>query len=280
MKSAAVLGLLLVTACTFGDNGIPLTREDPDAMDEPVDGRSDVVDTPPGQPDGALGPDGHGPADASVDASAPPDAAPPSCTVVPQSGCAGSAPACDITAAADGTLACRAVTAQGGATSHCPALTDCKVGFTCMGDGKGDPDYCAKFCDVDADCSPSTGSRCMNPLQGPTGHPLGVSTCSIACNPSKQTGCPSGMGCLAFDDPAGDFSDCFYMGKTPDGDTCISDADCMPGSSCVNDATGTGACTHFCVVGNDATCPAGLQLCQAFSTPLVIAGVQYGGCGP
>ncbi len=254
MKWSVLVACL--AACSFGDNTIRQHGEVPDAAIH-------QADAPDSQDDAMVAP--------------PPDApSPPACSVLPQSGCAAPTPACDLTAADDGTLACREVTHQGVSNSHCPADTDCKTGYTCVhGDTAAEVPWCARFCGHDSDCL-GVGSRCVDPLVDNAGNDLGIDVCSNACNPYSQSGCPSGMGCLGSTDPGGNFSDCEYMSNTPDGQACTHSTDCRTGSTCVNDG-GTSQCESYCLVGDDTTCLSGLA-CDGFVTPLMIGTVEYGAC--
>src|SRR5688500_16666119 len=119
------------------------------------------------------------------------------CSMLPQSGCGGAMPACDLTPAEDGTTACRPVTAQGTSDSLCSNLNACSAGYSCVGE-VGVDSSCMKFCADDAGCS-GTGSRCAYSLVNDNGDPLNVKVCSNACDVYLQTGCPSGMGCMGFD---------------------------------------------------------------------------------
>ena len=88
------------------------------------------------------------------------------CVLVPQSGCTGATPACDLTIPYDGTTECRAVTKQGASASHCPLDTDCKTGFTCLSDV--DPTnlpWCARLqCELRPATDVGLGSFCANQL--------------------------------------------------------------------------------------------------------------------
>jgi len=194
---------------------------------------------------------------------------------VPQSGCSGTTPACDLTAADDGSTGCRAVTAQGTSNSHCTVDTACKAGYTCVHDDDvAETPWCMRFCLHDSDCN-GTGSRCVVGLSDDSGNSLNVTVCSNACDVYAQTGCPSGMGCQGHDATGGDFTDCAYMDGKADGATCATSLECLEGSACVDDGSGA-VCAPYCVVGNDNTCAVGD--CLGFVSPLVIGTVEYGAC--
>jgi hypothetical protein len=239
----------LIAACGFGDN--QSLRLQPDSG---VDGT---------QRDGSV----TQPTDA-----APTDTPVASCTLVPQTGCSSSMPACDLHD--DGTTFCRAVTSQGTSNNHCAADTECKEGYSCIDDGANHPAWCARFCAQDSHCT-GTGSRCVNELSNGT-TPLGVSVCSNACDPYGQTGCPTGMGCVPFDASAGDFTDCLYMGTKTVGQACATSAECDEGSMCVT-SNGVKTCRAICVVGNSSTCATNHQ-CVGFVNAITIGTVTYGAC--
>jgi cysteine-rich repeat protein len=199
------------------------------------------------------------------------------CALLPQGGCSGATPACDLTAADDGTTGCRAVTAQGTSNDHCTVDTACKDGYTCVHDGNGDTPWCSRFCAHDSDCL-GTGSRCVDDLTDDMGNSLHVETCSNACDPYGQSGCPSGMGCLGFDSTGGDYTDCEYMGNAPDGSQCANSIECLPGSACSASADDPNpSCEPTCIVGNDDTCDTDEE-CVGFTSPIMIGTVEYGAC--
>jgi hypothetical protein len=247
----SVVALAAVAACGFGDNTGHLQSQ--------VDGGAD----------GSVAGGDAATSDATVAADAAIDT---DCTLLPQSGCAGGA-ACDLTAADDGTIACRAVTASGTSDSRCEALTACSAGYSCVGE-LGVDSSCMRFCADDTGCS-GTGSRCAFGLTDGSGMSIGVKVCSNACDPYLQTGCPAQMGCLAFDMTGGDITDCRVMGTKTDGQTCTKSTDCMAGSLCVND--GTARCRAYCKLGQSGSCPSS-QTCSAFSTTLSIGSTSYGFC--
>ena len=195
------------------------------------------------------------------------------CTLVPQGGCSGSTPACDIHD--DGATYCRGVTSQGTSNNHCTAETECKQGYSCIDDGAGHPSWCARFCESDNNCT-GTGSRCIHDLQNANGNPIGAHVCSNACDPYALTGCPTGMSCQGFNDAGGDFSDCVYIGSKTVGTSCTLSSECAAGLLCVNQSN-VSTCRKLCVMGNSSTCPSS-QTCTGFTDPLTIGTVTYGAC--
>jgi hypothetical protein len=253
------LPLLLVAACNFGHNRI---------LEHEIDAPAVPIDAAELQPDAAE----------HVDANEHLDAAPPAgCELVPQGGCTGSAPACDLTSADDGTVDCRAVTKAGIGDDHCPTDTACAVGYTCThgSDDAAQEPWCARFCDLDTDCS-GIGSRCVIGLVGSAGEALDIDVCSEACDLVGQTGCPSEMACYGFEDGSGDYTDCDYPGTTALGGDCSIDQDCVAGAVCVEHGTKT-TCEPVCVVGDDTSC-ASDETCEGFTVPLNIGSDEYGAC--
>jgi hypothetical protein len=257
--------LILIAACNFGHNRL-LDHDSPDAG----------VEIPVDAPD-HTGSDGHGSGSGSDGGSGTGAA----CTLLPQAGCTGATPACDLTAADDGTVDCREVTADGSADDHCPVDTACAAGYTCTHDSvAADVPWCAAFCAQDSDCTDGPGSRCVIALDGSNDQPLNIDVCSNSCNPSAQTGCPSDMACYGFLDAGGNYSDCAYPGTIAVGATCAHSEDCVLGAACVeqdSQNSTTTTCEYYCVVGDDSTCPDD-DTCAGFTTPLTIGATEYGAC--
>lgn len=198
------------------------------------------------------------------------------CSLVPQGGCSGGTPACDVDD--DGDTECRAVTSMGTSNNHCAVDTACKAGYTCIDDGTGiagHQAWCSRFCIADGDCT-GTGSRCVLGLTNSGGMPLNVNVCSNACDPYAQTGCPTGMGCIGRTATAGDYTDCRYMGTKLDGQTCTASTECLPGSACVG-SNNVYTCHAYCIVGNNNTCDVG-ETCVGLVGQLTIGATEYGVC--
>jgi cysteine-rich repeat protein len=193
--------------------------------------------------------------------------------VSPQSGCEGTQ-ACDIVTD-DGETGCRDVTGSGTSNSHCATDTACSAGYTCVGDlAIPDDTECMRFCNTDANCN-GDGSRCLIELADGDGNPIpDVTLCTNHCEPLTQNGCPSGQGCIIFDDGPDDFTDCEVMGNRLDGQSCTETEQCMEGSICVGTIVGA-ECASMCEVGD--SCPTG-GVCGPFSTPVIISGIEIGVC--
>jgi len=252
----------LATGCGFGDNQLASR-----VATETDGGVADACSS--------CGPGGDAANPPTPDAMVvPPDAAPPeACTLVPQSGCSGSTPACDMND--DGFTQCRAVTALGTSASHCNTDTACKAGYTCAQNtgNLNKPGWCTRFCEDDGDCL-GEGSRCVVSFEGTNGI-LPAQGCTNACDPEAQTGCPSGMGCIAFESPEGDYTDCAYMTGYADGHTCSRSTDCQEGSMCAPDYWNTKRCMQTCVVGSNECYP---DYCASLPGHLDIGGEEYGVC--
>jgi hypothetical protein len=247
MRVSLWLGAAFLVGCGFGDNSVHRSE---------ADAGPDSAATIDGAIDGAI--------DTPVQTA---------CTLLPQAGCSGGTPACDLTAAEDGKTECRAVTSAGTSDSRCAVATACSAGYSCVGE-LGVDSTCMKFCADDTGCS-GLGSRCAYALESDGGDPLGIKVCSNACDVYLQTGCPSGMGCNVYDSANGDFTDCGVMGTKSVGSTCSASTECSPGALCVND--GTSRCRYYCKLGVSGSCPTS-QTCSAFSAALTIGSTSYGFC--
>ena len=132
------------------------------------------------------------------------------------------------------------------ATSRLPARStiaaaarqECAAGYTCA--GSAPLLWCNRLCQGDANCL-ETGSRCVNQVHG-------ANTCSNGCNPQSLAGCPSGLGCYAFENPTADYTDCRPPGAMPQDYFCFADTDCRAGHICRE-----GVCKKVCLGNNDCS---------------------------
>ena len=154
-----------------------------------------------------------------------------SCELVPQA--AAPDDACDIRE--DGTHRCRDVRTPGGVDDTCAEPVDCAISHTCLDDGA--ISYCVKFCSTTADCG--ANAKCAFALTNDAGMSVNAKICSNSCGILGQSGCPTGTGCIGYQNIDGDFSDCQTMGTTPDGNPCTSTDQCLAGAVCVNDGSST-----------------------------------------
>ncbi|MBL8624601.1 MAG: hypothetical protein JNK64_25050 [Myxococcales bacterium] len=238
------------TGCAFGDDPPHLGLDDVDAA----------------SPDAAVAPDARPPVDAG------PDAPPVACTLVPQSGCAGGR-ACDVRA--DGTTACREITAAGVEDDACASAPQCAAGYSCVGTASGDS--CLALCFGDGGCAPASGSRCVIQVLDGTGAAIpGARYCSQACAPRSGAGCPATWNCGVFDDAGGDYTRCLPAGSGTRGAACTDQLDCAIGHDCVSHGATT--CERSCRVGVAADCTGGTTCYGFTNTPLVVASVEWGVC--
>lgn len=248
------LVLVTLAACGFGDDRTTAGLDDGGDLD----GDARVVDARPGL-DGGPGP----------------DAAVVACTLVPQGGCPAGR-ACDLLGAS-GDTTCREVTTAGTADDRCASATQCAIGWSCLetqGDGS-----CLALCASDGHCAPTAGSRCLIQLRDSGGQPIpGARYCTQACTPQTAAGCPAGWNCVVSDDGGGDVTSCQPSGVGGQGDACGEIADCAAGYTCVVRGS-TLSCQRHCRVGVSGSCAsfAGTA-CAGFSSPHVIAGVEWGVC--
>lgn len=232
-------------------------------------------------------------ADASdpVDAPLAPDAsngcAAQPCDILAQCGCAGAA--CDIDGSDGMGAACRAITTAGHETSTCTSPGRCDAGFVCLtADNIG---TCRKYCDADADCGTPRG-KCVVDINDGTGNPLtGIpTTCSSNCDPTNVAagGCPPTMNCGVFTTThlgvAQNIAQCAPATATgTQGVSCgpagaPDDKLCAPDFMCTTvTAGGANNCRRVCNKTLNTGCT-GLLTCIGFTTPLTLAGTEYGVC--
>jgi hypothetical protein len=188
------------------------------------------------------------------------------CTLVPQAHCP-SGDACDLGTSVGETV-CRDVETSGTEDARCIDDVDCAAGFTCSTLAAGIR-ICERFCNTDANCR-GDGARCVLDLDNDVGPP-NLKVCSNACDPIDDEGCPSGLGCYAFDGGNADFSSCEVAGVGLPFERCTETTDCGPGSICDN-----GTCFELCDL-DFASC-GGSFTCRTTAQPIVIGEVSYGIC--
>jgi hypothetical protein len=152
-----------------------------------------------------------------------------------------------------------------GPGAACASNSDCMPGTQCFDYGCATPTkVCLKFCDNDVGCSAPTivgvPATCSDPVvctEGVTSY----KTCGFQCDPrgAGTTGCPSGLTCFLFKNPAGgeDSPACACPSSTRvggDGATCVSSNNCAPGFLC--DQMGGGQfCRKICKMSTPTDCP-------------------------
>jgi hypothetical protein len=109
-----------------------------------------------------------------------------------------------------------------------------------------------------------------------------VTLCTNNCDPTNNTGCPSGMTCRIGQEQGGQmrwFGICQASGTLGKGSPCTSGINCAPRFDCFN-IGGSSQCAEYC----DATsmnCP-GTELCGQLvdqsQNPIVFNGKSIGAC--
>jgi hypothetical protein len=194
----------------------------------------------------------------------------------PQCGCA-SGKECGISNFA---VACVKAGTKGWGTA-CSNQFDCGPGFICLGGGT--TDLCVKFCDTDADCTQMGGICAVQLSDGTaTGSIPGVQLCSNACDPTKNTGCPTGMTCRIGQEQSGQmrwFGICSASGTAGEAQSCTRGTDCKARFDCFL-TNGADECFEYCDADLN-NCPAG-QTCSALvdanMAPIVLNNKSIGAC--
>lgn len=145
---------------------------------------------------------------------------------------------------------------------------DCGEGLQC---DLGPTDYCRAFCYSNADCVAfGPGSKCIwKFMTGGTAY-----ACTLDCNLLDGSGCPDATRCAPFldsADPSNVGTDCAIGGSQIESQPCANSDQCASGLLCAGSS-----CHRYCDLGAPV-CP-GVQSCQPFTNPAVIAGVSYGYC--
>lgn len=148
----------------------------------------------------------------------------------------------------------------------CNDNTDCAPGTQCFDfNCPSTTRVCLKFCAGDDVCAASSNSAGTSTCRDPVLCPAMTTykTCGIPCDPrgTATSGCPSGLNCFLFADPAGgaDSPSCSCPAATrvgTDGVTCSASSDCAPGFIC-DQMTGGQFCRRLCKMGSAGDCPGG-----------------------
>jgi hypothetical protein len=185
------------------------------------------------------------------------------------------------------TLICRKATTAGteGAACNASDPTSCAAGCSC-GESAGSSDpVCYKFCDDDTSCKSPGGWCHAGPLQTGASEGFTAKTCTLDCDPMKQTGCGTGQSCNLGITPSRTriYTDCLAAGAGGYQAPCSVAEDCMAGFSCLHVAVNGGStrqmCLLLCTVSPASMCPSG-QTCQAIPPPNTLGSgtTQYGWC--
>ncbi len=230
--------------------------------------------------------DGPATTDATTDSEVlPPDSnncvAQP-CDILTACGCpAGET--CDIDFSDVMGTACRPITSPAAAEGDaCGAAKSCDAGGVCL----GTPGLCRTYCDANTDCGSPRG-QCLITITDGTNPIAGIpKVCTSNCDPTNVAlgGCPAAQKCSLFVLDVGGVNtnlvdcDTIVTAGAP-GASCTTngagdDSKCAKDVLCVTQGT-TNTCRKACVVGGNQ-CGAGT--CQAFGTPFVVGGINYGFC--
>ena len=199
-----------------------------------------------------------------------------SCTLGTEVGCA---PGDKCTFVDLATLEIGCVEAgSGGPATLCADERDCAVGHVC------DPatQVCEEICNEPGAVSTCYPGWCLD-LSYP-GHGL----CTVGCEPIGTNGCPDGLTCGWWTLHDGDQAT-FHCavpadgGNLAEGDPCVIypftlvTNTCAPGLACVG-VEPEGSCLRWCApTGQQSQCAPG-QICQAFPSPIIQNGTEYGAC--
>ena len=200
--------------------------------------------------------------------------------VAPQCGCP-SGQGCYVDGSATRLCATAGTASEG---QSCTGTSGCRAGNLCINISSGPAsNICSRFCNADFECA--SGALCLITLGDGSGGTLpGVTLCTHACDPVRQTGCPAGAGCDIFQESAGamrTFADCAApVGTRVQGQSCAAASDCAGGYACI-DPDGPGGtpqqCMHWCLVASGFGCGGGTT-CTGFSTAVRVGGIEYGVC--
>jgi len=131
-------------------------------------------------------------------------------------------------------------------------LDDCAPGLLCQREAcAAGVARCYRFCRANTDCAPVA---CVLSLSTSTGTSPSFRLCDnpeADCNPVKQTGCPTGLACLA---KSSNSFFCACPSATPkaEGAPCNLVSECAPGFLC-QALNGPPTCQRLCRDAND--CP-------------------------
>jgi hypothetical protein len=108
-------------------------------------------------------------------------------------------------------------------------------------------------------------------------------TCTLNCDPMKQTGCGAGQKCSLMLSPsrARLYTTCIATGGGGYQAPCARSEDCKAGFSCENVSLNGGApqamCLELCSISPASACPQG-QTCRPVAAPNTLGTTQYGWC--
>jgi hypothetical protein len=167
----------------------------------------------------------------------------------------------------------------------CGAGAECAPGLLCVLTDPTPPTVstCAKFCEVDGDCTAPGGLCILGLNDGSGGLIPDVLLCTEDCSPVTNVGCPiAGTACQLGKEQDGLgrlFTRCGPAGAGTQNAACATTDDCAAGYGCITPQGSNAVCLRWCNVAQPS-CP-GITTC----VPLTIDGanvqigaVQYGAC--
>lgn len=206
------------------------------------------------------------------------------CDILTACGCPGGE-TCDVDFGDLMGTACRPISASPAAEGgSCGAAKSCDAGAVCL----GAPGLCRTYCDATSDCGSPRGQCLITITDGTNPLPGIPKVCTSNCDPTNVAlgGCPAAQKCSLFVlDVNGvdtNIVDCDTAGAGAPGATCTTngvadDSKCAKDVLCVTQGT-VNTCRRSCVVGGANVC--GATTCQAFTTPFLVGGINYGFCPP
>jgi hypothetical protein len=184
-------------------------------------------------------------------------------------------------------LVCRSTKTTGTEGVACNASdpTTCAAGYSCGESQATNDSVCYKFCNDDTNCTAPGGWCHPGPIQTGASEGFTAKTCTLNCDPMKQTGCGTGESCnLGIStDRTRLYTDCLAAGPGGYQAPCAVAQDCQAGFSClhvsVNGGTTVQMCLQLCTVSPASQCPTG-EMCQAIPAPNTLGSgtTQYGWC--
>jgi hypothetical protein len=156
--------------------------------------------------------------------------------------------------------------------------TECVPGAMCLGPA-ANALSCLEFCDDDGDCTGPGGICYFTIDDGNGGSVPDAKLCTPNCDPTTNSGCPTGLGCQAVRDMTipDPFTFCAQAGVGGDTAPCAGGfKDCSPTFGCFTQ-NGNNLCLKWCKVAGGTVCPSGTT-CQQLIDPLIVGTTEYGVC--
>jgi hypothetical protein len=188
------------------------------------------------------------------------------CNLVAQTGC-NIGQKCTLSVT--NTLICVSDGTQPQSSGCSSTMDDCRAGAYCQAES-ATLHACRQFCATNTDCTQSpvgparNVSYCLVDTSSPS-----VKTCTIACDPVANLGCPAGLACRwGQAAPAGvdEFTDCALPGTGDNLSTCTTTEQCKPGFVC---NAQDGKCHKVCLISSpDCSAVGGTCSPPTVTTPI------------